>query len=51
MMCELADGAEIGIIQINGLSGNSVATLRGNGFKDTICRSVPERFNLGRAAR
>ena len=41
MMCELADGAEIGIIQINGLSGNSVATLRGNGFKDTIAEQCP----------
>ena len=36
MMCELADGADIGIIQINGLTGNSVATLRGNGFKETV---------------
>ena len=41
MMCELADGADIGIIQINGLTGNSVATLRGNGFKETIAANCP----------
>jgi ribose transport system substrate-binding protein len=41
MMCELADGAEIGVIQINGLTGNSVATLRGNGFKETVAAECP----------
>lgn len=41
MMCELADGAEIGIIQINGLSGNSVATLRGTGFAETVAAECP----------
>jgi ribose transport system substrate-binding protein len=41
MMCELVDGAEVGIIQINGLTGNSVATLRGNGFKETIAANCP----------
>jgi ribose transport system substrate-binding protein len=41
MMCELADGAEIGVIQVNGLTGNSVATLRGNGFKETIAELCP----------
>jgi ribose transport system substrate-binding protein len=41
MMCELAAGNEIGIIQINGLTGNSVATLRGNGFKETIAEQCP----------
>jgi ribose transport system substrate-binding protein len=41
MMCELADGAEIGVIQVNGLTGNSVATLRGNGFKETIAANCP----------
>ena len=41
MMCELADGEEIGIIQINGLSGNSVATLRGNGFAETVAAECP----------
>jgi len=41
MMCELVDGAEVGIIQINGLTGNSVATLRGNGFKETVAANCP----------
>jgi len=41
MMCELADGAEIGVIQVNGLTGNSVATLRGNGFKETVAANCP----------
>jgi len=41
IMCEIVDGAEIGIIQINGLTGNSVATLRGNGFKETIASNCP----------
>ena len=41
MMCELVDGAEVGIIQINGLTGNSVATLRGNGFKETVAAKCP----------
>ena len=41
MMCELADGAEIGVIQVNGLTGNSVATLRGNGFKETVAELCP----------
>ena len=41
MMCEFADGAEIGVIQVNGLTGNSVATLRGNGFKETVAELCP----------
>jgi ribose transport system substrate-binding protein len=41
MMCELAGGADIGVIQINGLTGNSVATLRGDGFKETIAKECP----------
>ena len=41
MMCELAGGEEIGVIQINGLSGNSVATLRGNGFSETVAAECP----------
>lgn len=41
MMCAFADGAEIGVIQVNGLTGNSVATLRGNGFKETIAEQCP----------
>ena len=41
MMCEFAGGANIGIIQINGLTGNSVATLRGAGFRETIASECP----------
>jgi len=41
MMCEFADGAEIGVIQVNGLTGNSVATLRGNGFSETVAELCP----------
>lgn len=41
MMCEFADGAEIGIIQINGLTGNSVASLRGAGFRETVAAECP----------
>jgi len=41
MMCELADGAEIGLIQVNGLTGNSVATLRGTGFSETVAANCP----------
>jgi ribose transport system substrate-binding protein len=41
MMCEFADGAEVGIIQINGLTGNSTAIDRRNGFVDTIEANCP----------
>jgi ribose transport system substrate-binding protein len=41
IMCEIVDGAEIGIIQINGVTGNSVATLRGDGFRETIASDCP----------
>ena len=36
LMCEFADGQDIGIIMINGLTGNSTAIDRENGFEDTI---------------
>jgi len=36
LMCDLADGADIGIIMINGLTGNTTAIDRENGFEDTI---------------
>ena len=41
IMCEIVDGAEIGIIQINGVTGNSVATLRGDGFRETVASDCP----------
>ncbi len=36
LMCEFADGQDLGIIMINGLTGNSTAIDRENGFEDTI---------------
>ncbi|MFO7778391.1 MAG: sugar ABC transporter substrate-binding protein [Nitriliruptoraceae bacterium] len=36
IMCELADGADTGIIMVNGLTGNSTAINREAGFEDTI---------------
>lgn len=41
IMCEIVGGAEIGIIQINGFTGNSIAQLRGDGFKDTVASNCP----------
>lgn len=41
MMCEFVDGEEIGIIQINGATGNSTAIDRRNGFVDTIEANCP----------
>ena len=41
IMCEIVGDAEIGIIQINGLTGNSVAQLRGDGFRETVASNCP----------
>jgi len=41
IMCELADGAEIGIIVVNGLTGNSTALNRRDGFVDTVEANCP----------
>ena len=46
MMCEFVGDNSIGIIQINGLTGNSVATLRGNGFKETIASTCPDNVEI-----
>ena len=48
LMCELADGADIGIIMINGLTGNSTAIDRENGFEDTINEQCPNVEILAR---
>ena len=48
MMCELADGADIGIIMINGLTGNSTAINREAGFEDTINEQCPNVEILAR---
>jgi len=36
LMCDLAGGEEVGIIMINGLTGNTTAIDRENGFEETI---------------
>lgn len=41
IMCELADGEEIGIIVVNGLTGNSTAINRRDGFVDTVEANCP----------
>lgn len=48
LMCEFADGEEIGIIMINGLTGNSTAIDRENGFEDTINEQCPNVEILAR---
>jgi ribose transport system substrate-binding protein len=48
MMCELADGEEIGIIMVNGLTGNSTAINRENGFEETIEADCPNVTILAR---
>jgi ribose transport system substrate-binding protein len=46
MMCEFVGDNSIGIIQINGLTGNSVATLRGDGFRETIASTCPDNVTI-----
>lgn len=41
LMCEAADGAEIGILMVNGLTGNSTAIDRREGFVDTVEENCP----------
>lgn len=41
IMCELADGKPTNIIMVNGLTGNSTAINRRNGFKETIEKDCP----------
>ncbi|MCC2031540.1 sugar ABC transporter substrate-binding protein [Microbacterium allomyrinae] len=41
IMCELAGDEEVGILMVNGLTGNSTATTRRGGFVDTIEESCP----------
>lgn len=36
IMCELADGENIGVILVNGTAGNSVSVFRKAGFQDTL---------------
>jgi ribose transport system substrate-binding protein len=48
LMCEFADGADTGIIMINGLTGNSTAIDREAGFEDTINEQCPNVSILAR---
>ena len=50
MFCAYADGAEVGVIQVNGLTGNSVATNAWKRIQGDRCRRVPQRDSLGRTA-
>jgi ribose transport system substrate-binding protein len=48
IMCELVGGEEIGIIMINGLTGNSTAIDREAGFEETITEQCPNVTILAR---
>lgn len=48
LMCTFADGADIGIIMVNGLTGNSTAIDREAGFEDTINEQCPNVTILAR---
>ncbi|WP_433528968.1 sugar ABC transporter substrate-binding protein [Micromonospora sp. CA-263727] len=41
IMCELADGKPTGILMINGLTGNTTAINRRQGFLDTVQKNCP----------
>jgi ribose transport system substrate-binding protein len=48
MFCEFAGGEEVGIIMVNGLTGNSTAIDREAGFEDTINEQCPNVEILAR---
>ena len=48
IFCELAGGEDVGIIMVNGLTGNSTAIDRENGFEDTINDQCPNVTILAR---
>ncbi len=48
LMCEFAAGEEIGIIMVNGLTGNTTAIDRENGFEETINEQCPNVTILAR---
>lgn len=48
IFCELAGGEEVGIIMVNGLTGNSTAIDREAGFEDTINEQCPNVTILAR---
>jgi ribose transport system substrate-binding protein len=41
IMCDITGGQEVGILVVNGLTGNSTATTRRDGFADTIAKNCP----------
>lgn len=41
VMCDLVGSEEVGILMVNGLTGNSTATTRRDGFVDTIAKNCP----------
>lgn len=41
IMCEITGGEEVGILVVNGLTGNSTATTRHDGFVDTVAENCP----------
>ena len=48
LMCEFADGEDLGIIMINGLTGNSTAIDREAGFEETVAEQCPNVEILAR---
>ena len=48
IFCELAGGEDVGIIMVNGLTGNSTAIDREAGFEDTINEQCPNVTILAR---
>lgn len=48
LMCEQAGGEDIGIIMVNGLTGNATAINRENGFEETINEQCPNVTILDR---
>ena len=48
LMCELAGGEDVGIIMVNGLTGNTTAIDRENGFEETIAEQCPNVEILAR---
>ncbi|HRP99421.1 MAG TPA: sugar ABC transporter substrate-binding protein [Terrimesophilobacter sp.] len=41
IMCDLVGSEEVGILMVNGLTGNSTATTRRDGFVDTVADKCP----------
>jgi ribose transport system substrate-binding protein len=41
IMCDLVGSEEVGILMVNGMTGNSTATTRRDGFVDTVAANCP----------